>query len=821
MSYIANQYNYATPLSSITTLTEESYTVRSAKYFTLHDNVLDGTYAPVSGDVGLWGTSVSNASGVLSEPLVVNVAETLTVNAFRVSGYADNYPVEFSVGFYSGNTLVYSIAETSNRSAEYVHYMPSTLNITRYSLTVYKISKPNAVAMLINLYNPAYVRRADTALVRVGEVSTAGSRRNIHSADSAIISCAAYVDFTNILGVRRDKMSVDASDSSMLTNVHTRMKEFSRRVYGKVYITYTDPLLDSEVTVNTNMEAYNSNKEQILDGTKVPDSSLFTLYENDLTGRYAVADQHSQVGWVSHEVSDEYGSFNYAPYVSISFSSRPITPLTLYFDDSHGCVPVDFTVTFTHSDGSVTERDFVGNASYTVQVNDAIVPDVVELTVSITRVSRAGYPAVIIEVPVLSTILYEGYQDTSAIMSIDLLGELTYDDDVEALGGMSANEVTVVLDNSTKEFYANSGTSIAGQLKRNRKIEPWLGVEVTPGTIEWHKQGTFWSYRWDVPVNGLSATVVGFDTIGLLGQTDFTNHTVQRNKSLGELIEYVLVDAKKSLQFLSWIIDSALYDVVVPYAWFEAGSHAAALRKISSAYPMHIYCDKDGNICAAPQKLRLDYFIDTWSDSTNVMSKKYGSLHTAVPNNVSVHIVVPHEEAESDLVSDNLVFNVSSVPTRTLNFSKPYLSGLRIEIDKDSSVTYTYRVYSWGIELTFGGSGTVRSIKCVGTALDVSNTAVLMRKDAESIRVNGVILRDVKSDLIQTSDLAATIIDRIFSLSEYDRYDATVDYRGDIALSINDPIRLLDGIAPDNRYNIRRHKLSWNGALTGTAELNT
>jgi len=60
MPYVANQYNYATPLSSASNLVADVSVVDSNKYFTLHDNVLDGSYVPIGGDVGLWGTSVAD-----------------------------------------------------------------------------------------------------------------------------------------------------------------------------------------------------------------------------------------------------------------------------------------------------------------------------------------------------------------------------------------------------------------------------------------------------------------------------------------------------------------------------------------------------------------------------------------------------------------------------------------------------------------------------------------------------------------------------------------------------------------------------------------
>ena len=823
MPYIANQYNYATPLSSATGLVRPDSTVRDVKYFTLADNVLDGTCYPIDGDVGLWSSSLSDSNGVLPEPFVVTVTEDLTVNAFRIISSVHNYPVAFDVAFYNGNTLLYGITEIGYTDAEYLHVLPSTLSITHYVVTITEISQANAAARLYNAYNPAYLMRADTLRIHAAAARNIGTTDwlYINRAETLRIASTERSHIRNTINRTSDTLRVQSSERHAMTNVHTRMKDPSRRIYGKVYITYTDPMLDSELSVESNMTAYNSNVAQVTDGVTAPNGLFFTLYDNDLSGRYTVMGDDSQVGWTSGALSRADGSFAVPPYLRIDFSARPMTQLVLHFDDSHGCVAEDFTVDFVNENGVVVTKAITGNTQPRVAVSGEVLADIVSVVITVTKVTKPYMPVTILDVPVMSVFLYSGYQHESKLISIDTLEELTYDDDVEALGGMSANEVTVVMDNSDSAFYANSNSAVAGQLKRNRKIEPWLGVEIVPGEIEWYKQGVFWSYRWNVPTKGLTATVVGFDTIGLLNTTDFTQHHTLINKSLGELIEYVLSDAKASLSFINWRIDAALYDVIIPYAWFDNSSHAAALRKISQSYPMHIYCDKEGTICAAPQKLRLDHYYDTWSDSTNVIDKDYTSLYTTVPNSVTVTVKIPHEEAHSTLVTDNLVFDVADVSTRILNFNKPFISDPVISVDADATVTYTYKIYSWGIEFTFAGSGNVRAISCVGTALDVSNTAVLTRKDAASIKINGAVTRNVSADFIQTSSLAALIIGRIFELSEYDKYDAKVIYRGDIALSINDPIRLLDGIAPDNRYNIRRHMLSWNGALHGSADLNT
>ena len=906
MAYNTNQKNYATPLSSAPGFANSSSAVQDLKYMSLSDNVLDGSYVPASGDVGIWGTTISDANGNLGTPFVATITEEATIGAFRLIGSQYVYPVAFTVKFYNGGTLLRTITETNNTSAGYVYLMVPKLTITHYEISITKISKANNVARLYNVYEPTVGSHVDTIKTKHSEASSLSLQLAILSSDSILIkhteaqlpiaslmlrsdtvafnvseadtieaSVAAYdslkakeasaaiienvidvttdtlmlrqtnkshilntIDVTrdalkqkliearssilNTIDVTYDTLKVKGIEVPTLTNVHSRMKEPSRRIYGKVYITYTDPMLDSETTVTASGWAYNSDKEQILDTIDSIKTKYFTLYDNQLDGSYMLSDKYSQLGWVSDVVSGADGTFTTPPYIQINFAERPVVSLPIYFDDSHGAVVEDFIVEYKKKDVTSVTKTFTGNTKAMVMVTNEVIANVVSIKITVTKTSKPYYPAVIVELPVISTILYKGYKDASDLISIDLLEELTYKDDIEALGGISANEVTVVLDNSNKQFYFNNTESpVAQQLKRNRKIVPWLGVEIIPGEIEWYTLGTFWSYNWNVPMGSLTATVVGFDTIGLLSTTSFINHTMQVNKSLGDLIVYVLEDAKTVFEFITYKIDTELFNIVVPYAWFSAASHTAALQKISECYPMHIYCDRDGCICAAPQKLKLDYYYDTWADSTNVINKTYDSLYTTLPNVVNVTVNDPKVKENEQLVQDQLVFSIADFPTRTLNFSKPYISDIVVSIDCDSTVTYTYDVYSWGIEISFNGTGNVRSIECKGTVLDNSSSSVITRRDEESIRLNGSVVRDVSSDFIQDSTLASIILNRLFSLSEADKYDASVDYRGDIALTINDPIRLLNGIAPDNRYNIKRHQLFWNGALSGSAELNT
>lgn len=915
------------------------------KFFKLIDNTLDGTCKPISGDIGIWGSTLSDSNGNLSEPLVVTVAGNLSINSFKLQGGQDNYPVDFMVKFYNDSTEVYSISEASNTSAVYTHHPTSTIVATHYVVTVTKISAANSVAVLYSLYNPGYLIRQDVATIKAVEINSMSEQFFIRNYDTLALADASKTAIKNTIEALPESLPVSANVIQRLTNVHSKMKEPFRRIFGKAYITYTDPMLDTETTLSSNGEAYNSRSDQVIDSVAVPAVSLFNLYDNNLSGSKLVGDKYSQVGWVSSEISNSSGEFGYiatghqllnSPYTeankftltatnsdhvvltdykvrleagktyvasfesdgkapndveillllnkatdtfirvfdkagtvftpavsgeyylrfnvnvsgttfsmwnimvsegdypipyepyehrfvvnpkfTITFTARPIIKPMIYFDAVNGSIITDFIATFIKDDGTTAVYTVTNNTKASVEITSESLVDITTVIIEVYKVSKPFTPAIIIDMPFSSTLLYRGYDDASDLMSIDLLEELTYEDSVEALGGVSANEVTIVLDNSRRDFFFNSGSLVSKQLRRNRKIVPWLGVEVVKGEIEWYTLGTFWSYKWDVPADGLTATVVGFDTIGFLSNTEYLNHHVQVNKSIGQLIEYVLDDAKRSYNFIEYYIDPVLYETIIPYAWFESSSHAAALRRISLCYPMHIYCDRNGVINARPQKLNLEYYYDVWSNDTNVIDKKYSSLYTAVPNVVSVDIISP-KISTAELAREEVPFTVNAGDVKIINFSYPYISGLQLIVD--TSAVYSYEVYSWGIIITFNTAGTVNSVSCTGSYVDTSTTTTIVRRNEEGVKLDGIVSRNVSAEFIQTDSLARLIIDRLFILAENDKYDAEVDYIGDIALSINDPILLENGIAPDNRYNIKRHQLSWTGSLTGSADLNT
>ena len=296
------------------------------KYFALHDNILDGSYEVLGGDAGLWGAVVSDSSGVLPTPYILTVEENLEVNAIRLVGSSVSYPVAFTIQFFNGDTLLHTATVTDNANVTCVVALPRMLAVTKYVVTITKVSSAGVPVRLFNAYNPGFVSRVDSLSVKTTESSVVGTIRTLQSSDvlnstlaeslvdltnnasgidTVNVTCSEdslkdvsisssdtisgmfseatssitntidtttdtakvthidlnavtnIIDITkdtlrckvaesisavqNIIDVSRDSIPVIVEEIPTLTNIHSVMKEPFRQVYGKVYITYTDP----------------------------------------------------------------------------------------------------------------------------------------------------------------------------------------------------------------------------------------------------------------------------------------------------------------------------------------------------------------------------------------------------------------------------------------------------------------------------------------------------------------------------------------------------------------------------------------------------
>lgn len=817
MTLSINQNNYATPAGSYANLYSANVTVQPYRFLSLSDNVLDGSCHPLGVDYVWWGASLSDENGLLTTPVELVMAElneTLLCISLIGDIFEDNYPVDYTVSAYKDGELLVTDTVVGNRVASISHQMSEVHTIDTCVVTITRISKANSVAKLTNAFHPHLLIRRDAVPLNIEADSLKSEVFFINGQDSMNVSVAEDTHIINNMR-RLYKLPLELNDTEKLTNVHTKMKETTRNILGRVEITYTDPLIDGRINISSSGAARGSSIEQASNTNTSAAFNYFSLYDNKLDGTYHCIGDDSEVGWWSKSLSDTYGEFITPPTLTFTFLARPIFSVTVIGDAIKEAYPVDFDIVIT-ANSVHTTVPVRGNTDITCVTDITGITNATSITLVFYKVNKPNYPAVVVEVPLLSTVSYEG----DGLMSINMLEEVSYEDESEALGGVSANELTVVLSNEDRSFYFNNDASyVSKYLKKNRKVKAWLGVDID-GMVEWYSLGTYWSYKWDVPIGTLTASVVAFDTLGLLNTMLFYKHNVFVDASIGSMIEYILTDAKEQFSALEWQIEQELYDVKIPYCWFEYASHMAALKQLSLSYPLHIYCDRDGKVIAKVQRIHLDYLYDTWSEHDNIISTSYPTLYTASPNLIEVSVMNTKIE-NTQVISGVPQFNVQEYPEKTLVFSGPCIGNLNVAIDCDDTVTYNYEEYSWGIIISFRGTGNVYNITATADMISAEQSTIITNRDDSSIILNGTVKRSIQSNFIQTPERASYIADRIASLTAQDKYDAEVQYRGDIALSIDNPIILKESIAPVNKYNIVRHELHWDGGLSGTATLNT
>lgn len=821
-TYSANQYNNATPLGTFPNLYSELDIQEVYKYFVLNGSNLDGSSLSInaSSDKGWWGASLSTTGGVIPAPSEVTVSgiDQIHYGGMAVQGDVANniYPVDFTITTRANGAVTGTFTVTGNTQNPVMVNLGGTYLTDSVTIRVTRINVANSVVRLNRIAGSVSIRFTDRLYVNFGESSVLSDLKHLYQMDADYIDFVEAITRHTVYAVYSDTLGVNLTEYSELFNIHSVMKQPTRHVLGRVEVSYSNPLKEGNIDIESPFLAKAARPEQLFDGIADPTRKYFATFDSDLSGEYQLVDETDQVGWFTEVLSDSSGSFSTPVTLTYSFSERPVTDFNLVGDSARGLYPVDFDVVYYNLETSQTMQ-VRGNASVVYNVEAPTLVNVTEIQFIVYTISRPNAPLILMESSVESVVVYEGDQ----LFSINMFEELSYQDETGVLGGVSANELTVAFRNDDEQFYFNSpkGRS-ARQLRRNRRIKAWLGAEVSPEVgVEWHPLGTYWSYKWTIPMHALSATCVAFDTLGLLEYTEFYNHQVYFNVSLGTLIRLIMLDASEIIEGLEYVIDPALDAVYVPMAWFDFASHMNALNLIAQAYPIDIFCDRLGRVVARARKV-VDEYYDVWSDSTNVITKEYPTLYADVPNVFSVIVNAVRLEDSVEIINIDVPFTVVAGETKDFAYTQPATSQQYISTSIPASA-YTVQFFSWGCRVTFNINTTVTDLVVTAQVVKQEDGAVLVARNETSVREDGEILREVRARFIQETERARLIASQMLAASNDSIYNAEVRYTGDIALSIGDPIKVLDGIAPTDNYLMRRQELFWNGGLSGNAFITT
>jgi len=279
-----------------------------------------------------------------------------------------------------------------------------------------------------------------------------------------------------------------------------KMKAERRQVLARVEVDYTDPFLDQSLEIEANEQANVSYPQQTADSVDQTTRKYACLDGTwDLTsGEYHLApspgmSSQYQMGWWGAQFAGTGGAFS-SPYptLTVTHLPRPIRQLKVVGDSAREEYPVDFTVKLYGPDDTLLYTETVtGNnqVSWSKDLEPQIL-DIAKQVLEITKWSHQGRCAKIVE---FFTSIREVYE-TGDLVSLRLLEEREASQGSLPVGNISANEISLSLNNESKKFdIDNEQSSLKNLLKPNRRIQVHLGTEIekTWGTIKTKPWGEY------------------------------------------------------------------------------------------------------------------------------------------------------------------------------------------------------------------------------------------------------------------------------------------------------------------------------------------
>ena len=600
------------------------------------------------------------------------------------------------------------------------------------------------------------------------------------------------------------------------------MDDYSRQIFAKVEITYTDPFKDETLVITLPETARFTSEKFLSDGILSPTYKWFSLHDNKLDGSYhpLPSNANYSVGWWGKELSNSSGVFTNPQVITIEFSPRTLTEVQLVGDDLLECYPVDFTYALYDADNNLQHSIVVeDNASPYWKSGVPELLDTVKAVITINKVSKGNSSLKLLE---LMTAIIQTYEN-DMLESIHILEEIGYATGSVPLGNISSNEVDITISNADRRFdLDNENSTIHGFVKRNRKVRVWLGAEVN-GEVEWAPMGTYWTTSWDIRDDSLSVTLTARDRLELLRLT-FMRAPIFQNKSLYYLFDYVLRYAGLTVE--EFELDPALEDVTIPYAWLDNITHRDALARLARCGVVQVYCTRDGVI-------RVNKDLDAPAETSHVFDEKvnvYSSRNPlAVAEQVN-HVEVVHQQwapvAGTEVYDSQESFTIPAGTTYShiVEFSRsPVLSINPPSITATGTVTLEgYTLYATGVELrlknTTGSAITVSAITITGTVLEEQSRGTIVAKDDSAILQDGKISVSISDSLIQSQAYATELASQILQAYKDSRLDITIENRGNVASELGSRVAFRKVKGSETYYMVTRQSMTWAGYLEATTE---
>ena len=549
----------------------------------------------------------------------------------------------------------------------------------------------------------------------------------------------------------------------------------------------------------------------------------------------ASAAADNQVGWWGSEISDGAADFTNPQILVLETPSRLITTISVVGDDAYGEYPVDFRLQlFSGLGGGVLRYDKTVDGNGEVTWTDPAVLDfsneaIGNATKTVLTINRWSDDDAVAKIVEFSSGPAKSVYDGDEIMSLSILEESELKDSTLPTGNISANELELSLNNVDNKFYpGNTGSSLHASVRKNRKIEVQLGLEIAETPV-YIPMGTFWSGSWQTGEADPELSTAALDRMGRLRKSTFFSGLLYESQTIGALAETVLEDATLIMPDLTYTISTELYgtDYIIPFAWFKKQSHFDALKIISEAALGRVYADRTDVIrFEAPAEPGIE---DLEITADNYFTRKQPEDSDDVANRVEVTTQPLIAEHSDKIYSSSEVLSLAGGEAKTYTIEykeQPAALDVTIIAEDSGSSGFVGSVnaitYAWGADVTVfcSVSGDFK-IKVSGNAYTINGAVVITETDANSQLEYGEQRFELKKNaLIQTEALARTVAQKLLDSFKDPAKDVELDWRGNLAVGLDSIIRVPDyvrgTVSSKADYTIYKQKTLFDGTLRST-----
>lgn len=555
------------------------------------------------------------------------------------------------------------------------------------------------------------------------------------------------------------------------------IKKPERQIKGYVEILYD--LSNITVTPTTNITSTYTPLAEICNGVRV-ENLYGSLDYLPLDGSYlTMGTTNTNIGFISNELFENLTT----PTVTLSFSSKAVKGITLYFREN---IPTNLTLNYSDgsSDAIINENEIVqvifGNyktlTSVQVVINDMMYQDrkiyLMEIDLGITQV----------------------YKDQDLI-------EFTIDEEVDKLvEEVPVNETNITLNNMSDLFNPLNPSGIVPYLSENTLIKPYIGVLTDTLGVEYVKMGEFY---FDSYTNNSDSTttLVGKNIIKQI-ETEILKADNNYNlfKSTMSKSDFQTFMANYNYEF-----NNLDYSTVNEIINIDNKYLINLLKDISFFNTTLFYADRDN-------KLNLKY-IDTISKDNLSKSelindanyKKIDKINTLVYTSPAQHSM---NSTGSRLVYDRTITLETSPQYVLCESNLANMMDSIVHADGSDSVSVISQGYYFTFIKLTGTVGNSIHIQ-MASPYDIVETIGTQSKTTKSSNEKEIVL-NFNSKLVKN-------ISNINTLNYTSNYEMNFEYNGDPSLEAGDYISVETPYGYKPLF-VQKNYFKFDGGLEGRIE---